>query len=246
MNSNQKTTRTAGVLYLLLMIAASLSLMYFQAAFTVPGDAAATANKIRASELLFRFGIVIDLVSGIIFIVLVLSLYRLLKGVNKNHALLMVTLAMFSASISFINILNKIAALILVSGDDFLSAFTQHQQEAMAMFFLRLQGNAIFVGMIFWGLWLLPFGILVYRSGFLPRILGVLLIINCFAYLVNSLTSLLVPHYGPAVFKLMVLPETGQLWIALWLLIKGVKVQPTGEPAFIHGDRSGESALQAI
>jgi uncharacterized protein DUF4386 len=246
MNSNQKTAKTAGVLYLLLMITASLSLMYFQAAFTVPGDAAATANKIRASELLFRIGIVIDLVSGIIFIFLVLPLYRLLKEVNKNHGLLMVILAMVSASISFINILNKIAALILLSGDDFLSVFAQHQLEAMAMVFLQLHGHGIFVGMIFWGLWLLPFGVLVFRSGFLPRVLGVLLIINCFAYLVNSVTSLLLPHYGPVVFKLMVLPETGQLWIMLWLLIKGVRVQPPGKPASIPGYRSGGSALQTI
>ena len=223
MQPTNRTARVAGLLYLLMGIPAVFSFMYVSRTLIVRGDAAATANKILASETLFRLGIVAELISAVFFLLLVMALYRLLSGVNKNHARLMVGLVLVSVAITFVNVLNNIAALTLFRGGDFLAVFDKPQREALAMLFLRLHSQGTFVNEIFWGLWLFPFGVLVMRSGFLPRILGVLLIVNCFAYLAGSLTWLLLPSYGNVVFQAIVPAVLGELWIWLWLLIKGVK-----------------------
>jgi hypothetical protein len=182
--------------------------------------------------VLFRLGIVADLISTVIFIFLVMALYRLLSGVNKTHASLMVILALVSVAIGFMNVLNNIAALTLFRGSDFLAVFEKPQLDALAMLFLHLHGQGNVINGIFWGLWLFPFGVLVMRSGFLPRILGVLLIVNCFAYLAISLTSLLQPGYSTVVSRVALLPmAAGELSIIAWLLIKGAQVQPLAAAA---------------
>ncbi len=232
MNSTKKTARVAGLLYLLGAITAPLGLLYVPRTLIVPGNATATANNILASESLFRLGIASELVSAVIFIFLVLVLYRLLKGVHQQHAALMVILAVVSVPIMFLNVLNEIAALDLLHGADFLSVFEKPQREALTMMFLNLHDQGIVVAAVFWGLWLLPFGLLVFRSGFLPRILGVLLVINGLAYVVDAFTSLLLPRYGSVVSQFMLVPElVGELPTMFWLLIKGAKDQPLDAPA---------------
>jgi len=212
-------------------IPAVFSFMYVSRTLIVRWDAAATANKILASETLFRLGIVAELISAVFFLLLVMALYRLLSGVNKNHARLMVGLVLVSVAITFVNVLNNIAALTLFRGADYLSVFDKPQRDALAMLFLRLWGQGHAVNDIFWGLWLLPFGVLVMRSGFLPRILGILLIVNCFAYVAASLTSLLLPSYGSVVFSAIQPALLGELWIMLWLLIRGANVPPLADAA---------------
>lgn len=138
----------------------------------------------------------------------------------------MATLALVSAAIGFMNVLNNIAALTLFRGADFLAPIDKPQLDALAMLFLHLHGQGNVINEIFWGLWLFPFGVLVMRSGFLPRILGGLLIVNCFAYLAQSLTSLLLPGYASVVGQWTFPALFGELWIILWLLIKGAKVKP--------------------
>ena len=140
-----------------------------------PGDAAATAARIRASEALFRLGIAGGIVGDVIFILVALALYRLFERVDRHQALLMATLALTSVPITFLNRVSQIAALVLLGDADFLKVFDPPQREALAMLFLRLYSQGILIVEVFWGLWLIPFGILVWRSGFLPRILGVLL-----------------------------------------------------------------------
>lgn len=126
-------------------------------------------------------------------------------------------------SVSFIGVVNDIAALAILHAPRYLSAFTKAQLQALALLFLNLHSYTTVSQQFLWGLWLLPFGLLVMRSGFLPRILGILLVINCWAYIITSLTIILAPEFGRTVANLMFIPETGELWIALWLLIKGVK-----------------------
>jgi hypothetical protein len=223
-SSAKKTARFAGLLYLLASIPGVFSLLYVPSHFIVSGDAAATANKIAASEFVFRIGIVSELAGFIGFIFVVRALYRLLCGVNKTHAWLMVTLMLVSIPISLVNVLNEFAALALIRGANFVSVFAQPQREALAMLFLHLHFKGFEVAQIFWGLWLVPFGILVFKSGFLPRILGVLLIIACFGYLANSLV-------GFGVLSDVFSRFVGQLTICevpiiLWLLIMGAKDQP--------------------
>ena len=232
MNSLKKAARTAGFWYLLMAITGPIGLLYVPSKLIVPGDATATASNIEASELLFRIGIVSNLVCQIAFIFLVLALYRLLKGVNQQHASLMVALVLVAVPIAFLNMLNPLAALLLLSDEGFLTVFEPDQLHALVMVFLNLQEHGNIIAEIFWGLWLFPFGWLVFKSGFFPKILGVLLIIACFGYLVHSLTFLLFPHYEAIVSSYAAVPEAiGELSMVLWLLIKGVNVQPQANRA---------------
>ena len=234
MNSTKKQARVAGLLYLLASIIGFFCLAYVPAKLIVSGDATATANRIRASETLLRLGIASELTSFIIFIFVVLALYRLFKAVSEKHAVAMATLLLISIPISLLNLLNEIAALILVSGASFLSAFEKGQLDALAYMFLRLHGQGFIVAQIFWGLWLFPFGILVIRSGFIPRFLGYLLFIAASGYLASSFTSLLLPAYRHLVDQFAMVLEAGELPIIFWLLIWGAKVpldRPPLDPA---------------
>jgi hypothetical protein len=145
-----------------------------------------------------------------------------------------VGLVLVSAAITFVNELNNIAALTLFRGGDFLAGFDMPQRNALAMLFLRLHSHGHFINEIFWGLWLLPFGVLVMRSGFLPRILGILLVVNGFTYVAISLTWLMLPAYGNTVFRAATPALLGELWITLWLLIKGANEQPLTEPVLLN------------
>jgi len=173
-----------------------------------------------ASESLFRLGIVSDLLASIVMILVVLVLYKLLKPVNKNMALLMVTFVLVGAPIAMLNKLNQFAALQLLSGADYLTVFTTEQLQALALLFLRLQSRGSNIAFIFWGLWLLPLGYLVFKSGFLPRILGILLMISCFGYLIDSFAVFLGYSVGIGLFT-----AWGEMLFILWLLIKGVNAE---------------------
>jgi hypothetical protein len=228
---NSKTARTAGLWYLLLAISGAFGITIVPLTLIVRGDATATADRIRSAEWLLRLGIASELIASVSFIFLVLALYRLFRGVNTERATLMVILVLVSVPISFVNALNSIAALVLVSGQDNLFlVFDRRQLDGLAMLFLGLhsQGNLV-VAAIFWGLWLLPLGALVIGSGFAPRTLGVLLILAGLAYPAVSFTALLLPQYGPFV-SLVALPfeAAGELPMIAWLLITGVKAEPGG------------------
>jgi hypothetical protein len=232
MQSIKKQARMAGLLYLLASIPAPIGLVYVPSKLIVSGDATATADRLRDSESLLRIGIASELFSQIIFIFVVLALYRLFKAVNETLARQMVILgALVSVPIVFLNVLNEIAALILVSGADFLSVFDKPQLDALAYLFFDLHNQGINVVAIFWGLWLFPFGILVMRSGFIPRALGVLLMIAGFGNVVGSVTTLLLPQYAKLVGQFATVLALGELPIVFYLLIWGARVQPSGAPA---------------
>ncbi len=214
--------RLAGILYLLLIPFSAFGLLYVPSKLIVPGDAATTASNIVASEALFRSAIVSHLIGQTIFILLPLVLYKLLKPVNKNHAVLMVVLVLVSVPITFTNELNHFAALILLSGADYLSVFSVDQLQAQMMLFLELHEHGITIALIFWGLWLFPLGYLVFKSGFLPKILGVLLMIGCVGYLIDALTTMLFPDFDMTVSQFTFV---GELLFPLWLVFKGVNVE---------------------
>jgi hypothetical protein len=226
MSSNTNPGRIAGFLYLLLVVAAPLRLIYIPSKLFVHGNAAATADNIAAHELLFRLGIVTDLFCGTVLIFVVLALYRLLKGVDQNQAVLMVIIGgVLPATIDFLNVLNDAAALMLVRGADFLFAFEKPQRDALAMLFLRLHHDEVVAAEILWGLWLFPLAILVYKSRFLPRFLGAWLTINGFAYLAMSFTGLLLPQYEDRVSNITFPAQLGEVAFVLWLVIKGATRQ---------------------
>jgi hypothetical protein len=232
MTSTSKNARIAGFLYLLLAFAGPLRIMYIPTTLFVHGNATATASNIAAHEMLFRLGIVADLFCGTILIFLVLAFYRLFKGVDQYLAVLVVILGgVLPAAIDFFVVLNDSAALILVRGADFLSVFDKPQRDALAMLFLRMHDQEILAAEVFWGLWLVPLGILAYKSRFVPRFLGVWLIINGFAYVAISLTGLLFPQYEKAVSNFTFPILTGEVAFLLWLLIMGAKEQVALVPA---------------
>jgi hypothetical protein len=224
MHPPKKAARIAGAVYLSMIVTGPFSLIYVPSKLIVSGNAAATADNILAHETMFRLAILADLAGSVIFICLAIALYRLLSGVSKTWAGLMVAFVLVSAAVGFLNTLNNIAALTLFRGADFLAVFDKPQRDALGMLFIRLHTQGIFIDEIFWGLWLFPFGLLVFRSGFLPRFLGVWLMINCFGYVLLSATALFFPDYYEAAFRYSQPVLFGELAIMLWLLIKGAKV----------------------
>jgi hypothetical protein len=214
----------AGFWYLLLILLGPLRLIYIPSKLFVHGNAAATVDNITAHEWLFRFGIVGDLACGVILIFLVLAFYRLFKGVDQNLAVLVVIFGgVMPALIIFVGVVSDAAALMVVRGGDFLSAFDKPQRDALAMLFLKLRDHQNTAAEILWGIWLLPLAVLVYRSRFLPRFLGVWLAIGGFACVILSLTGELLPQYQEKVFTYSQPAFFGELAIMLWLVIKGAK-----------------------
>lgn len=224
MNPVKSQARIAGLLYLLVGLTAPIGLIYVPGKLIVSGDATATADHIRASAWLFRIGIGTELFHQTVFIFLVLALHRLLKPIDEYRAGLMVILgALVSVPVVFVNVVNELAALILVGGASFLSVFSTDQLDALAYLFLRLHGQGLVIAGIFWGLWLFPFGTLVIRSGFFPRVLGYFLIAAGVGNLSGSVISLLAPSYWHLVDPVAMVLEWGELPMMLWLLIKGAR-----------------------
>jgi hypothetical protein len=226
MNAIKKQAHIAGVLYVLASITAVFAWVYVGGKIFVRDDATATANNIRAYETLLRLGIVSELIGSIIFIFVVLALYRLFKAVSEKHAMLMAILLLISTPISLLAVLGELAALIVAGAANFLSTFDQHQLDSLSYLFFRLHGQALVVAQIFWGLWLFPFGVLVVRSHFIPRFLGYLLWIAAFGYLANSAAALLSPAYRQAVAQFADPLQMAELPIIFWLLIWGARVKP--------------------
>jgi len=213
-----KTARIAGSIYLIPWIFSLVAMMLRQN-LIVPGDAATTANNIMASKSIFSLSIILDLVVQVVFIFLVLLLYKLFKPVNKNQAVLMVVLFLVSVPLAMLNTLNLFAAQLLSSGADMISA---EQLQALVPLFLDLNEYGIYIAYIFWGLWLFPLGYLAFKSGFLPKILGIYLMISCFGYLIDFVTFFLFPNFGVSI---NMFTGWAELFMCLWLLIKGVNVE---------------------
>jgi Domain of unknown function (DUF4386) len=220
-----KQVRVAAFLLLILSPLAVFGMIYVPSILIVHGNAATTARNIMASESLFRLGIASTLLSQLVGIFWVLVLYQLLKPVNKNMAVLMVIFNLLIVPIAMLNELNQFAVLLLSSGADYLRVFTPGQLHALMSLFLNLHDYGIQIAGIFWGLWLFPYGFLVFRSGFLPRFIGVLLMIGCFSYLIQSFVGFLSPNLVVYTAWLAALTSSGELLLPLWLLIKGVNVE---------------------
>src|SRR5437016_4807862 len=219
--------RVVGFWYLLLVLGGPLRLIYIPNKLFVHDNAAATASNIAAHELLFRFGMLSDLFGAVVLIFLVLAFYRLFKGVDQQLAVLLVMVGgVMPALINFVNVVSDAGALMVArsggaGGADFLSVFDKPQRDALVLLFLRLHHAQIVAAEILWGLWLFPMGALAYKSRFLPRFIGVWLIINGVAYVVLSLTGLFFPDYQNKVFAYSQPALFGELAIMLWLVFKG-------------------------
>lgn len=221
-HSINKTARIAGLLYLLLAIFGGGAEFLVRKSMIVPGDAAATATNILAAEWTFRLGFLAELTGQVVFVFLVMALYSILKPVNRNQAVLMVTFVVIAVTITCLNMLNQFAALFFLVEPAYLTVFNPEQLQALALLFLNMHKVGYLIAQVFFGLWLLPLGILVYKSGFFPRLLGILLVVACAGYLADVVIFTLYPSVD------LVLSEftfVGELLLLFWLLVKGVNVE---------------------
>lgn len=225
MQSNKRAARIAGLLYLIVVLTGIFSLAYVPSQINVAGDPAATVRNLIAHESLFRLGIVAGLICYTAFLLLPLALYELLGRYGKRPALLMVAFAVVSVPIAFVATLNKFDVLSLLGGPDYLQIVSAEELRAQVMLSLDAYSDGLLVTQIFWGLWLLPFGYLVFKSGILPRALGVLLMLGCFGYLTNFIGHVLFPDYAESgIAGFVRLPASlGEIGICLWLLVMGAR-----------------------
>lgn len=224
-NSLKKTARIAGLLYLGVVLTGIFTLMYVPSKLFVADNASLTYQNIASSQSLLRFGIVGGLLCYTFFLFLPLVLYKLLKPVNENYAKLMVLFAVLSVPIFFLNVQNLFSILSLINEGQSKFGLTSEQTQSQVMLCLNQYDNGMRIVHIFSGLWLLPFGYLVYKSGFLPKILGILLMLGCFGYLINFIGNTLISDYSKlGLSSYISLPASiGEIGICLWLLVMGAK-----------------------
>ncbi|MCX8131411.1 MAG: DUF4386 domain-containing protein [Clostridia bacterium] len=224
MNSNKKAARIAGMWYLFMALFYTFSMIYVDSSFYVPGDVVSTVNNILASEWIFRLGFISCLIGHICFLFLANALYKLFKPVDSNLARQMVILIIVGVSVAFLNRLNQLASVLLLNGAGYLSSFKTSQLHALAMVFLDLHKHGGMITMIFWGLWLLPLGLLIFKSDIIPKVLGILLISACFCYLIDFFVFFFFPGYIEATDTVFsVVEAVAEVSFILWLLIRGVK-----------------------
>lgn len=222
--ARNRHARTAGLLYLLVVLIAPYRLIYLPNSLFVEGDAAATLGHIAAHETLFRLGLATDLVCGTLQAFVVLALFRLLGEVDpwRGVAMLLLGGALVPA-LYFVNVLNDAAVLLLIHGADALAAFEPGQRTALAALFLRLHGQAIAIAELAWGLWLFPLALLVLRAGFLPRLFGYGLILNGLAYVTQSLAWALLPAWQDTLSSVLGPLQLVEVLFMLWLLVLGAR-----------------------
>lgn len=214
--------RIAGLWYLLIVVMGPIRLIYVPSKLFVTGNAAATVGNIAAHQSLFRAGIVTDMIGTLGVVCLTLAFYRLFRGVDQKLAVQVVIFGgVMPAVLDLVGVVNDLGALTIAQGAEFLSAFSKTQQEAFAMFLLQLRHHEYTVAEILWGLWLFPLGSLIYKSRFIPRFLGMWLMLGGVSYVALSLTGVVSPDYQDTIFKSSQPGMFGELALMLWLLVKG-------------------------
>jgi hypothetical protein len=225
MSSEKRLARIAGSLYLVVATLGGFAELVVRAGIVEPGNAAATADNIRTSDSLFRLGFAGDLVQATVFLFTAMALYLLLRHVHELAARAMVALVAVSVAIICLNLVNQSMALSLATGEDYARTFGSAGADALAGLFADTHAAGYLIAQMFFGLWLLPLGYLVYRSGYFPKVLGILLVIGGFGYLVDLFAHFLVPGVAEGIELLVVAPAAvGELWFIAYLLAKGVRV----------------------
>lgn len=217
----KRTARLAGLLFFIWIVSGFYDMFFVSPKIFVAGDTSASAQNILKYEILFRTGIFSGLVTSTIWILLVLVFYQLFKPVNERYANLLVASVMVQVPVAFIKGGFSIATLMILKGE-VLTSFEPLQRQDLAMLFLNINDYSVLALELFWGLWLFPLAILVYQSDFIPRFLGIWLIINGMVYVLLSFTSIVLPEYKESVFTFGMPAMFGELVLMLWLLIKGV------------------------
>lgn len=231
MESPKTTARLAGLLYVLVALLTPFVMFYAPSQLFVPGDASATVDRIAERQDLFVATIIVGIVSEFLFVSVIFLLYRLLKPVDDVLAGFMLLSIMLQVPLAFLGMANEVATLQFIRGGEFLQVFDEQQRDALVMFLMYVDRQGVLVSQVFWGVWLLPLGALVFRSRMIPRLLGVWLVLNGLAYIALSAIGLARPELRASAFNLATPLMFGELALALWLLIMGVKLRSPSEAA---------------
>ena len=225
MEPSKKTARIAGLLYLIVVVTGIVTLGYIPNQLIVWEDKTATFNNILKNENLFRLGIFSSVLCYLAFIFLPLVLRELFKTVNMFVANVMVVSVLVSIPISFFNLYNKYIILDIIHKEEYLKIYNESQLQSLVIFHLNQYEYGIFIATFFWGLWLFPFGYLVYKSGFIPKIFGILLMLGCFGYIVNFSGNTLFADYQEWGISKIIgeIPSVAEIGICFWLLLFGIK-----------------------
>lgn len=222
-----KASRVAGFWYLALAVFGGFGIAWADAHFLVAGNAAATAALVRSEDLFFRLGIYSNLIGQACFVMVGLGFYRLFKPVNANQARILAALVIAAVPIAFLNMVFKFGALLLVDPSMF-AAIPVAEKDALVLWLLEVQKYGTQIASVFWGLWLLPLGVLTWQSGWFPKVLGVLLLVNGAAYVLDSALVMTLPTVhsaaGPVLAALL---PIGEIPFLLWVLIRGARVKAT-------------------
>jgi hypothetical protein len=217
------TARLAGLGYLILAICGGFAEFGVRQRFVVPGDAAATAQNLLANATLWRFGIVAELIGQVVFVFIVFALFDLLKVVHRKRAITMVTLVLIAVTITTLNLVNQAAALLVLDGGAWTAAIDPAQREALSMLFMDLHGFGYgVVAQVFFGLWLVPLGVLIWQSRFIPRFVGALLIVAGAGYLVDVVLGAMMATPPIVVSEFTFV---GELLLMGWLLVRGLNAR---------------------
>lgn len=218
---NVKTARISGFLWILMSVTGAFAQIFVRGSLIVPGDFTATANNIMSAELLFRFGFICDLLMMLFLLATAIVLFKLLYTVEKHWAALMVLLAALGTAMGMLNYLNEVVPLRLLSRSEYVNAFESDQLQALAMLHLQTYEDGYRIAQIFYMLWVLPLGFLVYKSGFLPKIFGVLFILETIFGLAGTFVYFLFPDLG--IDEILIIPGAcAEISFMLWLTVKGI------------------------
>jgi len=223
--SRKSLARRAGLLYLLAALPAPFALLYVPSRVFVAGDASATADRVRASAMLLRMSVMVELWNCLLLVFVALALYRLFQDVDRKLAAVTAVLMWVAVPIQLLNLVFAIAPLMLTSGQTYLQAFSREQVDALAYLFMRLHSSGLIAAQVFWGLWLFPWGVLAIRSGFIPKWIGAAEFFAGFGYVLASVVTIASPRLGAAVTPFALALGVGEVPMGIWLLIWGARDQ---------------------
>jgi len=224
--SPRRLARIAGALYLIVIVGGAFAIGYVPAAIVVPGDAAATAHNIQANELLYRLGIVLHIVTLCCNLPLAVIFYDLFKVVNRRFAWLVVFFTLVGTAVEGANLSNQFAPLTLLAGGPYSTALTSAQLQALAYLPADSQEVSYAINTVFFSFYGLALGYLVFRSTFMPRVIGLLLAFGALCYLTYSVAALLSPGFAHRLVPYLQLPSlVGEGSLCLWMLIVGLNVE---------------------
>lgn len=224
MHTPKHYARIAGGLYLMVILAGLFAEVFVREALTVSNDAVATAQKIHASEMRFRLGFVADIFNLICGLPVIVFFYRLFKPRNRSLILLAIFFVIISNAVIAVNLLNQVSPLFLLGGDHYLTSFTPDQLAALSLHSMNVQEEGYAIALVFFGCYCIIVGYLIFRSAYMPRVLGFLYALAGLCYMISSFTGFLMPGFRNPLFPVILVPSfIGELAVCLWLLIMGVK-----------------------